>query len=464
MRILSLLIAIVSLVGCHITSSGTNNSGSVTGSSCSDDTGFGPVPLAANKVWYKGKSKFFVPDHLKNKLVLKDGEFWVSSKVKMVGLIDVNCYEENSKLRLSSIANVNLKRVERAVGRARKVRLFPFEFNLNKTTPQLALERSLQKDKCIKTAVIDVPFEKDKDVVPNDPLFDDSGHMPFLNAPDAWDIFYHVTTGINQNVVVAIVDDGGDMDHPDLVNNLWVNGGEVPGNATDDDGNGYADDINGFNFASDLASPEHEAGNSHGTLVSGFTGAQFNNGAGTTGILGQNIEMMYMNAGGTSSGINRAAAYEGIAYAADNGADVINLSFGSLGEDPNMELLLEDVTTAGVFVSVSAGNSSIDFNGGTFRSPVSYGPLIEGVISVGSVDSDTGLMSSFSNFGSVAVEIGAPGGESGSLGVMTTVPDGTYGRVFGTSFSAPIVAGAAAATIALVFTERLATLRMRSRM
>ena len=140
-----------------------------------------------------------------------------------------------------------------------------------------------------------------------------------INAPESWAAGY---TG--QGVIVAVVDTGVDINHPDLMSQIWVNAGEIAGNGIDDDGNGYVDDVHGWDFASNDNNPDD--GNGHGTHVAGTIAAD-DNGIGATGVAPDATIMPVRVLGNNGSGSASSVA-AGIRYAVNMGADIINLSLG----------------------------------------------------------------------------------------------------------------------------------------
>src|SRR3954469_18398073 len=138
-----------------------------------------------------------------------------------------------------------------------------------------------------------------------------------MGAASAW----RQTTG--GDVTVAIVDSGIDLGHPDLIGNLWTNPGEVPGNGVDDDGNGFVDDVNGYDFVERDGTPQD--GNGHGTHVAGIVGARGGNGIGVAGVSWRVKLMAVRVLDGQARGTTTAVA-EGLRYAVDNGARIVNLS------------------------------------------------------------------------------------------------------------------------------------------
>ncbi len=309
--------------------------------------------------------------------------------------------------------------------------------------------------------------EPDREValslVTNDPYLSSSGAwgqaygdlwgLDKIDAPAAWD----VTSG--GGVVVAVIDTGIDAAHPDIAPRMWVNPGEIAGNGVDDESNGYVDDVGGWDFSNDDSDPFDDHG--HGTHVAGTVAAVGNNGIGVVGVAWEASVMAVKGIFGGGGGAVSDLA-EAILYAADNGADVINASWGGFGES---ELISDAVVTAyaaGVVFVAAAGNSAADAR--------EYFPAGNPeAITVSAFDS-TDTVAFFSNFGP-AIDVAAPGGgdaepsskfdphrsvlslrSSGAGPDMTgggkLVIDGDYLRQAGTSMAAPHVAGAAALILA----------------
>lgn len=297
------------------------------------------------------------------------------------------------------------------------------------------------------------------EAVPNDPYYSQQGHLQNLNYSASNDVFFGsngITT--SQQVVIAIVDSGVAIDHPDLRNRLWQNSGEIAGNGRDDDGNGFVDDVNGYNFASDNGNPRPETwssdpgGEGHGTHVAGLAAAQSNNGLGVAGIAGSNVQIMALNIFGSEPYSNSSYAYNAINYAIDNGADVINLSLSSIGRDDTIGNAIARALSSGIVVVVAAGNDGRELDSSYFVTPASFGGSRPGLITVGASDSATSSKTDFSNFSTTLVEIAAPGSENttGSQGLLSTFVGTSYTRMAGTSMATPVVAGAAALTIAFL--------------
>jgi subtilisin family serine protease len=262
---------------------------------------------------------------------------------------------------------------------------------------------------------------------PNDPRYSSLYAMPKINAPTAWDD----TIGAS-SVVVAVLDSGMDLSHPDLSPNISVNSGEIAGNGIDDDGNGFIDDRRGYDFVNNDANPTDD--HLHGTHCAGTIGARGNNSEGVVGINWQvgllPVKVLDNNGDGFLSDV---AA--GIEYAADRGAAVINLSLGSESYSQTLQNAVSYAATQGVLIVAAAGND------GTNNDVVPIYPASltsNAIMAVAATNSSDGL-ASFSNFGAISVDVGAPG-----VGIVSTVPINSYGTLSGTSMAAPLVAGLAA--------------------
>jgi subtilisin family serine protease len=248
--------------------------------------------------------------------------------------------------------------------------------------------------------------------------------LDMVNAPEVWGRDY---TG--QGIVVAVVDSGVDYNHSDLDANIWTNTREIAGNGIDDDGNGYMDDVRGWDFVDRDNNPMDL--NGHGTHVAGTIAAE-NNGSGVTGVA-YNARIMpvrVLNASGTGSTTSVAA---GIRYAAYNGANAINLSLGG-GYSSEIEAAVRYAIERGSVVVMAAGNNGLSQPGYPARHATQWG------IAVGAVDSNN-RMASFSNrAGTTMLDyVVAPG-----VSVYSTYLNNTYRFLNGTSMATPHVAGIAA--------------------
>ena len=254
--------------------------------------------------------------------------------------------------------------------------------------------------------------------LPNDPLFPgqyglnntgQTGGTPDadIDAAEAW-----VSTTGSKNVIVAVVDEGVNIAHPDLKNNIWVNSDEIPNNGIDDDKNGYVDDIRGYDFANgDETVYDVSDGDRHGTHVAGIIGAQGNNGIGGAGV-NWNVTIMPVKFLGPGGGDDFDGA-EAITYAVDNGAKVINCSWGGEGESPVLEEAIAYAAKKGVLIAAAAGNWSMNVDSYKFWPASSEST---NVISVAATD-DKDKLAEFSNYGANTVDIAAPG-----VDVTSTLP------------------------------------------
>lgn len=273
-------------------------------------------------------------------------------------------------------------------------------------------------------------------LVPNDPSYAAKQQIYYnkMQLPTA----FNTTIGSMGDVVVAICDGGTQWQHPDLAANVWVNPGETAANGLDDDANGYVDDVHGWNFANGTGDPTGLPGTpesaGHGTHVAGIACAVTNN---SVGVAGASYNATYMPICTADPTTDRAIAfgYDGIIYAADNGADIVNCSWGGLGSASAFEAeVVAYAYEQGTVVVAAAGND----NSVQPSYPASY----EHVFSVANVTS-ADVRSSSSNYG-LTVDVSAPGNL-----IYSTYPTNTYTSLSGTSMASPH----AAAVCALVKTR-----------
>lgn len=244
-----------------------------------------------------------------------------------------------------------------------------------------------------------------------------------IEAPQAWEI----TQG-SEKVTVAIIDSGIDHTHKALKGRMWVNKDEIPGNGKDDDQNGYIDDIHGWDFRdNDNSSVEGSPLHWHGTFVAGLVGATIDK-SGISGVAPQVkiMDIRFLNSKNRFYGSDWDKFVKSIDYAADNGADVINLSIYANGKPPHrLKRAIERAVRKNIVVVGIAGNNS---------SAVQYPGKYNSVIAV-TATNESDRVASFSNFGP-EVAVAASGNR-----VVSTTPDGKYSRGNGTSFAAPHVSG-----------------------
>lgn len=245
-----------------------------------------------------------------------------------------------------------------------------------------------------------------------------------IDVVPAWD------WTLGKNTVIAVVDSGVDPNHPDMQGHLWTNPAEIPDNGEDDDGNGFVDDLTGWDFAADDADTVDSAG--HGTGVASVAVAAVD-GAGMAGVAPDAVVMVIRAC--DDFGCPAAAVAAGLVYAVDNGADVVNLSLGSPGVDPLVTAAVEYAAAHDVLIVCAAGNGAQEVDASNPWTPISIdAPNLVAVAST--TASDT--LSWSSNYGA-DVELAAPGDQ-----VLTAAIGQGYEIRSGTSFAAPHVAGVAA--------------------
>ncbi|MCP4708696.1 MAG: S8 family serine peptidase, partial [Planctomycetes bacterium] len=256
-----------------------------------------------------------------------------------------------------------------------------------------------------------------------------------IDAPEVWQISHG-----SPEVTVAVIDSGVDYAHRDLRDNIWINQGEIPGNHQDDDGNGFVDDIYGYDFYNRDGDPQDDFG--HGTHCAGIIAAQGNNGLDIAGVCwgAKIMSLKFIGPYGRGPSTEAASA---IYYAVFNGADVISCSWGYTMNLPWIESAIEYASSQGVMVVASAGNANSTLP--------HYPAYYDNIIAVAATNSLDGR-ASFSTYGSW-VEIAAPGVDILSLRGSET-PLGTHYDKYttilsGTSMAAPHVSGAAALLISL---------------
>lgn len=280
------------------------------------------------------------------------------------------------------------------------------------------------------------------DLNPNDPFFGNLDGLhntgqrrgvvdADIDAPEAW----QVTTG-ESSVVVAVIDSGVDYTHQDLDSNIWVNPGEVPGNGIDDDGNGFVDDVHGYDFWSN--DPDPMDGGTHGTHVAGTIAAEGNNAIGVVGVA-PDIKIMPIRFLGPRGGFT-SDAIRALDYAVSNGAKISNNSWGGGSYSRMLVDAISRTEMAGHIFVAAAGNSGAD-NDKNPHYPASYDS--NNIISVAATDSSDRL-ASFSNTGFNSVDIAAPG-----VSTYSTLPGNRYGYMSGTSMATPHVSGVVALTWSL---------------
>lgn len=279
-------------------------------------------------------------------------------------------------------------------------------------------------------------------VVAGDPISDQQWHLPVVGAPTAW------TVADGSGVVVAVVDSGMEVSHPDLRHRIWSNDDDC-GDGRDDDANGFVDDCTGWDFLNEDNQVEDSGAsryggtidNTHATHVAGIVAAERDNGIGGSGVAPGARIMPLKVSDATSMSMSTVA--RAVRYAVDNGAHVVNASFGTNPGTPlaavaPMSDAVEYARSRGVTVVAAAGNSAVDID----VQPTYPASLPQdNVLVVGASTADD-QRASFSNWGRRSVDVFAPG-----YAIVSTIPGGRYGSLHGTSMATPMVAAAAAAVL-----------------
>jgi len=319
---------------------------------------------------------------------------------------------------------------------------FNFDGHVDEGYTMVDLENAFYENPCVLAVIDQVAIEVASNTpngvqiaTTNDSDIGSQGHHQDLSYADAV-VINSLIPPETPFVNVAVLDTGIDYNHPDLSCNMWSEDGLLYG----------VDLVNGDD------DPMDDHVGSHGTHVAGLIGACGNNGVGGAGVIGSGVNLMgvkVMNDQGVGSITSLA---NGINWAVEHGADIINLSVQapsfSVQESNFLEEAILDAVASGVTIVGAAGNDSLNLADNPVL-PAEFS-FIKGMISVGSYDSNSQQFSSFSNYGPSFLDIAAPGaeesfgGNGGFRGLYSTVRGGQYARLAGTSQAAPIVAGAAA--------------------
>lgn len=354
----------------------------------------------------------------------QDGKIWF--KLNNEVRVSSSLQENSRKIALQTVPG--LSKIATKYGFVNLSK--PFAAAKNSSTLQrtylLEISSFAEIDECIKELeqlfgveyAEKVPLDRHF-LTPNDPSYSSQWGLSNINAPAAWNYF---STG--SNIVVAIVDDAIERTHSDLSPNLWVNSGEIAGNGIDDDNNGYIDDINGYDVASDDNNPNPPSASfGHGTHVAGIVSARSNNGIGVASI-GYSCKLMCVKSTTTASQVTNG--YDGIVYAAVSGAHVINMSWGGPTYSTTAQNVIDYAYNEGCILIAAAGNDDVE----TQFYPAAYNH----VVSVAATTSSN-TKASFSNYGTW-VSVSAPGNN-----IYSTTVGNSYGNKSGTSMASPMVAG-----------------------
>ncbi|MFA5995650.1 MAG: S8 family peptidase [Patescibacteria group bacterium] len=321
------------------------------------------------------------------------------------------------------------------------VRFNDSSFGIVKVNKRSSLDAQINEIKQNKTVRnVALNYERTiQEIIPNDASWLEQYSInetaaASIDVSQAWT----VTKG-SKKVRIAIIDTGVDLDHPDLAKKIWINKDEIAANGQDDDKNGYIDDVNGWNFIEDNNNPNpvpntsgKNDGLSHGTHVAGIAAAKTNNTVGIAGVAWK-AKIMPIRISDSSGVMTDADVAEGIQYAIDNGAAVINLSLGGLGYSSVLDDVIQTALNKGIVVVAAAGNNHRNMNLLPF-----YPVCSAGVIGVSAINENNHI-EAYSNYGTNCVDIAAPGDN-----IISTAYNGDYEEYSGTSMATPVIAGIAA--------------------
>jgi len=288
-------------------------------------------------------------------------------------------------------------------------------------------------DESIDYVEPDYPITVEQSALTDDPSVAKQWALSKMDAGDAW----KYSTG-NREIVVGVIDSGMEITHPDLAANIWTNPGEVV-NGLDDDGNGYVDDIHGWDFANNdnNPAPDSVSGSRHATHVAGIIGATANNHLGIAGIA-PNVRIMPLRFITDTNGGATSNAIKALNYAIEKKVDIVNMSFGSTSYSQAFNDALTRAQAAGILVVVAAGNNQLNLDQHEWY-PTKYPQAnIITVAATNSADVMWVYGNEGSNYSTNFVDVAAPG-----VNILSTVNGDTYGLMTGTSMAAPMVSGLA---------------------
>ncbi len=299
--------------------------------------------------------------------------------------------------------------------------VFPIQVDNDSSLEDLAQE--IDNDPCIIGAAENGEVKISQF---NDPMFSEQNHHRYLGTKESRFFSFDSSLPLTHTVKIAVLDTGADLNHPDLKPNFIYQAGQVLGK----------------DFINEDSDPSDDHG--HGSHVAGIIGASSNNGLGVTGVLSGKVQLIPVKVLNDQGAGDYGALANGIKWAVENGAEVINISINGTGKNAVLEDTLRRAAKKAVIIA-SAGNDGELINSDFFPTPGAYTRGLGGMVNVGSIDSKSGDISYFSNYSNRYVDILAPGSESSSrnAGILSTHLNGSYKRLSGTSMAAPMVSAAA---------------------
>jgi subtilisin family serine protease len=352
----------------------------------------------------------------------KEGSIKANETIKKVKRIK---NKNNTKLNIiQTEKKMTIEEIQKKLNSKEEIEYIQpdYQINLMSSDPYLNYQWGIYNQEEIQTTKYDETVGEN--------VYEEITYRIDANVKPAWE----ETKG--EGITIAIIDTGIDITHEDLEQNIWTNQNEIEGNNIDDDGNGYIDDINGWNFKEQTNQTYDQntiTNEWHGTHIAGIIAGQKDNQKGIAGIAPE-AKIMVLKT------FSQGTAYtsdiiEAINYAEENGANIINCSFGTSEENPALE---ETIKNSELLIIAAAGNNNINIDQNPVY-PASYN--YQNVIAVASIN-QKGTLSAYSNYGKNTIEITAPGET-----ILSTIPENQYGYSSGTSMAAAYITGQAALTL-----------------
>lgn len=284
--------------------------------------------------------------------------------------------------------------------------------------------------------------DKEVEVLLNDPAISSGWGLKMTDSGRAW----RISQG-SRDITVCVIDTGADIHHPDLMKNLWVNKGETglddkgrnkASNGIDDDKNGFKDDVHGWNFVHNNNNLKDDHG--HGTHIAGIIGAEGGNGIGISGVAPKVSLMILKYYDAKGSDVNNLVnTVKAIDYAVNMDCNIINYSGGGIAPSNEEKMAIERANKKGILFVAAAGNERSNSDIRKYY-PADYG--LPNILSVTAIDRFQNVLPS-SNYGEQTVDVAAPGND-----IISTLPNGQYGFMTGTSQATAFATGVAALVMA----------------
>lgn len=388
-------------------------------------------PLVRECVANVSQKMFFaqVPSKMADDLVAVN----LNPQARLLAVVDNQCLEKQPGGELRNLIFSSQRPVQ-------NIAQSSYELSLDRTFAYEELAQLVDADPCILKIDLNVQMKLFQ-VAGGDPRLANQKHLETIEHAAVYNSLFNLNNGINSVVRVAVIDSGIDMYHPDLKDALLKDS---------------AGKVIGYNAINN--STEFSDSGFHGTHVAGLIGATSHNEVAGRGVLGRSIRILPVKVSPDGNSVDLNAVINGIRWAADQGAEVINMSLGGPIDRPAYREAIQYAIEKGSFVVVASGNDGQQLGAGIYTYPAMYSKDFAGMITVGSIDATTKAMSGFSNYSTTFVDLMAPGSD-GNSGILSTVPTSqsstgmaastSLGPIQGTSMATPVASGAAAVVYAL---------------